>query len=700
MPPGTVLSFARRRDRIRPTTEEEEIEVRMAGRISEGVSFCEPIHTRALANHAYVAPPAEAMWTDEDVARNDERERPSLVDNKIIPSINAVSGQEILGRYVATIGSRSRDRRASGIAEVLDGTIRWMHEEAYTEHEVSLMFRNALITGYGVLHKYHDSRAGDDGDGQVLDEEVSITRMIWDSTARGQNLYDRRWHMEAVWIPEDEIPVEWMRAMESPQVGRRGGKRAYHDGLDDWFDAGAAKSPLTGAWGWGQIASGKHWNKADKEVCVVRYEWKEVEEVYRAAVPVGLEAWEQAAQTGVATLEDQEVDLTQFGPDEVGQVRDMLLAQTELRTLGRRELLELKRRVQAATGEAFEDYHSFERWKFRYAWMANGKVVEVGDIPTNAFTYMFLTCFPWVGEDFVIYYGMVDIARGGQDFRNRFLSLALSILAVSTKEGLVVEESALGAHKDSFANDLARPGGLAVVPDGFFGAKRYDKLGSPQPPSFLPDFIGLADSAVQSPFGLSAASLGNVPDPRRVSSAALGQIREAASTVMSLPFDSLKRHRQEEGNLSVAFALEYVPEKTMVDVVGAEKARWILDEQTGAPLPKDAWASGVRLKVRVGEAPVSQDDRKEIFDFLTRTGIFAQWLDQDRIPLEVAVQMIPTLQESDREKIIEHNAQKSTVAQMMQLLQQSPEVMQFMQQSPEGQQLLQQFAQPGAPAAA
>lgn len=699
MPPGTVLSFARRRDRIRPTTEEEEIEIRMAGRITEGASFCEEIHRRALLNHAYVAPPAEAMWSEEDVTRNEERERPSLVDNKIIPSINAVSGQEILGRYMATIGSRSRDRQASGIAEVLDGTVRWMHEEAFTEHEVSLMFRNALITGYGVLHKYHDHRAGDDGDGQVLDAEVQVTKMIWDSSAKGQNLHDRKWQMEAAWIPEDEIPVEWLYALGEPK--KSGRRRGYHDALDDWFDA-RAKTPLTGGWNWGQISAGRHWNKAEKEVCVVRYEWKEVEEVYRAAVPVGLEAWEEAAMTGVATLEDQEVDLSQYGPEEVVQVRDMLLAQTELRTLTRRELLETKRRIQDATGERFEDYHSFERWKYRFAWMANGRVVEVGDIPVSRFTYMFLTCFPWVGEDFVIYYGMVDIARGGQDFRNRFLSLALSILAVSTKEGLVIEESALGAHKDSFANDLARPGGLAIVPDGFFGAKRYDKLGSPQPPAFLPDFIGLADSAVQSPFGLSASSLGNVPDPRRVSSAALGQIREAASTVMSLPFDSLKRHRQEEGNLSVAFALEYVPEETMVDVVGAEKAKWILDEQ-GMPLPKEQWSNRVRLKVRVGEAPVSQDDRKEIFDFLTRTGIFAQWLDQDRIPIEVAVQMIPTLQESDREKIIQHNEMKSAVPQVAQLLQSDPTIMQYMQSTPEGQQLLalfQQQAPPGGAAAA
>jgi hypothetical protein len=681
-----VLSFKRRADRQRPSTEEQKVEVRTLARLSEGATFCGPIHERIEENNCYVAPPAGGMWKEEDRERNEARERPSLVDNKILPAINSVSGQEMMGRYVPRIFSRTRDSQSSGVAEILDATSLWVREEADTDHEVSLAFRQALIGGYGCIHKYFD-HLENDGEGQIKDREIYPGRMIWDGSAMGQNLHDRRWHMHGEWLPEDEVPLEWLEALPSA-AGRRKGRKGWGpDTLEDWHtQAGGSGS----RWPWSAIANGAHHNKAEREVFVLRHEWREREEAFRAAVPVELAKWEEAAQTGQVDLDGEIVDLTQMDEPQLLEIRDYLLAQTKIETMTRKQLSRLRERYLMLTGERFEDYASMERWRFRYAWMVNGHIVEVGDIPVGKFTYSFITCFPWPSADSTVYYGMVDLAKGGQDFRNRFLSLALAILSVSPKEGWVVEESALGPWKDEFANDIARPGGIATVPDGFFATKRSEKMAAPNFPDFLPGFIGIADQAVTAPFGLSGALMGGQADLRRVSGQAVSQIREAASTVMSLPFDSLKRQRREDGKLQIAFIVEYIPVEMIAEVAGPDKARYIPMDAMGQPLPKAEWLRAARLRVKVDEAPVTQEERKETFDFLTRTMGFQEWM--QLMPIEVLAKMIPTIQESDREAIIQHTKQKEALPQMMQLLQ-DPQIAEYVQSTPEGANLLQLFAQ-------
>lgn len=658
-------------------TETQEILTRLQRWISEGVDFCTEIHDRCEENNGYIA--GSSQWSKGDVEAQLAKGRPSMPMNRVLQSLNAVANREIMNRYTPKVYGRSRGDE--GWATVGNEFLRWQRDQAEAEHEESLAFRSMVASGYSVMHKYWDPLE-DEGNGRIVDEEVPIWSMLWDSRAAKQNLVDRRWHVCGKYISRAEAEEEY------GDVSPKARKMFKSLALDPDMDLMTKSS--AGRWPWQSVSSGTWYNRAEDELFVTEVEWRDVKTIYRAAVPVAFDQFEQFVTQPGAELpmppgeDGQPWSLTQdqyggMAEEERAQFRSQLFEQTSLELFDDHATLdEFQSRYFEVTGEDFILFAKQKRYRYRYAVVCNNVLLEEGDRPMG-FTYEFLTGFPNATREKTIFFGFVDVAKGPQDWRNTFMSLVLTRLASSPKQTLLVEEGAL-EDADEFFEQLANPRGAATVPDGFIAGNRFMVL---QPPSFPPmerELIAIADQAVNEQAGLSGIDTGQQQDLRRVSGTVVQSVKEASNTILALLFDSLRRYRKRGAKLCLKFMYEFYTPEEVARVVGEENA-------AGVPDPKN-WPDIQRMDIKIDEAPTSVTERLEFFDFLTRTGTLEKWIDQDRIPFSLVLEWFPYITESDRAAIRQHEEETN---QLKALQEEHDGLMQFLGASTEGQAQLAQF---------
>src|SRR5690606_34970862 len=137
---------------------------------------------------------------------------------------------------------------------------------------------------------------------------------------------------------------------------------------------------------------------------------------------------------------------------------------------------------------------------------SNDHVLEHGERPAG-FTYEFLTGFPHETQSGMDWFGMVDVAKGAQDFKNKFFSNMLTLYMMSPKQHMMIEEGAIG-DPDAFMNEMGKLSGVSFVPDGFIASGRYTIVEAPSFPPMLREMLQYADQAVMDVFGLSSIEMG------------------------------------------------------------------------------------------------------------------------------------------------------------------------------------------------
>ena len=652
--------------------------------ITEGADHCEADHTRVEENNGYVA---GQQWSKGDLERQKNRERPAMPLNKIMPVLNAIANREIMNRYVPKAYPRSDDD--ASWAEVANDFVAWQRDMAEAEHEETMAFRANVANGYGVVHYYWDQMANE-GDGLICEEEVPLWQMLWDPSARKQNLVDRRWHMCGKWVPVSEAEQRWGISKEN---------RSFFNSV---FDEVSMSHTMTtpNKWSWGGITGGRWVNRAEREVFIVETEWRAVKTQFKAAVPTQMD--EYAAIIGdpnavmIMGYDEQQQPLTLSGadfaalpPEDQEALKAQVMMTTEL------EVFETKDELVAFVDryvEVFDEqpiFASYDKWNTKYAIMtSNGikggeTVLEKGERPMG-YTYEFMTGFPWETKDGIRFIGFVDLAKGLQDWRNSFMSLALTRLATSPKSQLIIEEGAVD-DQDEFQDQIANPRGVTFVPNGFVAGGRFMKL---DPPSFAPierELIVLADQGVNEMGGLSGIETGAQGDLRRVSGTVVQSVKEASNTILALMFDSLRRFRKRSGRLVLSFMHHFYDAESIARIVGNEDAQFIQDP--------DEWPDASRFDIKFDEGKASVSEKMETFDFMTRTGTWQMMLDRQMLPDDVTIEMIPTLSESDKAKIRKHLEQKrqqeDQLNQLVNYLSQDPNakamIDQFFQQQQAGQ---------------
>lgn len=706
--------------------------------MSEGAQWCSPIHERCESNNKFVA--GETQWSEGDARRQQDRERPAMPMNKLIQVVNATANREIMNRYVSKVYPRSREDQ--GWADGQDEFLRWQRDMAEVEHEESMSFRSNITSGYAAIHTYYDPLE-DDGRGLIMVEEIPIWGLLWDSRARKQNITDRRWHMHGKYVSMAEAEEEYGDV--SPAAKKLFKK--LQSNKKSLFDEDVSQNAdhVPGRWGWDSIAGGRWYNRAEEELFIVESEWRDVKIRYKAAVPTDLDAYaalnsdpsaviyaqqdiasgevtfmaqppesaQQDPNTGQMFVADPQtmspiamiVEVTgdtfaQMEEEQRNEIRDQLLASTEIKYYDDvAELDAFAQYYKDVTTLDFEDYAKDKRYCFYYAVVSDGVVLETGERP-QGFTYEFLTGFPKATRAGVDFFGVVDVAKGPQDWRNTIMSLILTRLATSPKAPVILESDAV-ENLDDFLNQFANPRGPVIVPPGFINSNKMKEMPQPNFPPMERELLQMADAMVGEVAGLSGVDLGQAGDLRRISGTVVSSVKEASNTILALLFDSLRRYRKRSAKLVLRYMREFYKPDEVAEIVGPEKAKYIPEV--------DDWPDFMRFNIKIDEAPTSATERMELFDFLTRTGTLEEWQKSGVLPLEIILEWVPFISQADREKILQYRQQQQQDQQataelqaVYQYLQQNnPQELQTMQQqgviqAPQQQQ----GAPPGAQAAA
>lgn len=658
--------------------------------IAAGESWCSDIHDRAEENNSYAA--GTAMWTKEDYDRQVRREKPALVLNKVMPALNAIANREIMERYQIKVYGRDRTLEDGAYAEIGSEFIRWQRDAGGVEHEESRAFRSMVSGGYSCVHTYWDDLE-DSGRGRIMSEEIPVWWMLWDPRARKMNLSDRRWHLCGKYISKHEAFEEYG---DIPQ---------FRDKMTSVFGDDSLSIKTSTRWPWSEVAQGFWYNEADDEVFCVEAEWQDLKVNYIAAVPlymgelatlkadptyqvffdqdgnfVPMDAVAEMAPEDAAMLTPiTGAQVTQLEDQDLTMIEESILDQTqavELETL--KDLEAVRIQYMQATGQDFTGYHRNRRYVTRFAIMIGDVIVDEGERP-QGFTYEFMTGFPVSSREGMSFIGFVDLAKGPQDFRNRFMSLVLSRLATSPKASFLFEEGSI-RDLDQFLDAVANPGGAIPVPDGFLQSNRFHVLPQPTFPPLERELIGMVDQSVNEIAGLSGIDTGQQQDLRRISGNVVSQVKQASNTILALLFDSLRLYRRRQGLLVMKMmGIFYTPEE-VVRIVGNEKTE-------NVDLSGD-WGDITRFDIKIDEAPSSVTERLEMFDYLTRTGTLEAWVAQGLLPPDLVFEWFPYLSESDRIKIREFRAAND---QNVQQAQQYQSLYEFIMTLPDGETLIQEF---------
>lgn len=632
--------------------------------ISEASMFCEPEHARLEENNRYER---GFQWSDGDAQRQQEKDRPALPLNDISKNLSAVANREILDRYMPKVfGRESAD---DGVAELLDELSRWQRDMAETEHEESRAFRSTCGSGYGVMHKWWNE-AANDGHGAIVDEEVPLWTMLWDPRARKQNMVDRRYHISGKYVPVEEIIDQFgdsvsVKKKIKAMVGAGGkGNGAGPSGT----------SVSNSRWGWRDVAGGRWFISAKKELFLVEVEWLEQKPVWKVSMP---ERWDEWVGF-LATPEGSVV----YGADEAGQPLSVTTQQySQMDDEGRKALAagiladSFMKVVEdkdefSLLQEQYLEWTGFDiefskkmKEEVHFAIVTKDVILRRG-VRTTGFTYEFITGIPFEQRDGMRFYGFVDMAKGPQDFKNVLYSNLLTQYMASPKSSLIMEEGLI-ANPNQFLNDYAKVGGVMFVPDGVVGqldtrSKIVETHG------FNPmnkELLMIVESGVEGMLGLSSIESGTQGDLRRVGSKVAEQANKASSTILAIYFDSLKRYRKRWGMLNVKFLQTAYTTKDMARIVGGDVAEAIsmLDE----------WPEINRFDVKVEENPTTVSEQMDAVRMLISSGTLDKWTDgaSPKMAFTDAVDMMVTMPKSVREKIKKNSKQMDEYSSQIQQLQ-------------------------------
>ena len=651
-------------NKYKKTAPEFKILNNVNGWIREGVDHCEPKHKRSEDNNNMVR---GEQWLSGDAERQASREKPALALNSLVKVVNAVANREIMDRIVPRVYGRNKED--NGFAQVLDSACNWQRDVSETEHEETMAFRNCVTSGYGVMHKWWDP-ASMEGKGIIRDEEVPIWYMLWDSRTRKQNLVDRKWHICGKYVPIEEVEQEF------GDINKK--TRQMFKALQDTSGFEIEPEGYTGPTGslgagtWGSITSNKWITSSRREIFLVEAEWQEVEKFYKVAYPVkfdefvamatdpeGAMSLGQDPQTGEELTFSNE-EYMQMQPDEQRAFMLQQLDATEIRHFDTLADFEpFMEQFEAVVGESFEDYRKEKRYVYKYAIVSNGTVLDHGDRPMG-FTYEFLTGFPHETRETTDFFGMVDIAKAPQDFKNVFFSNLLTIYMTSPKQHLFIEEGALN-DVDRFLDEYAKVSGVSIVPDGFIASNRFKELEKPTFPPMLAELIQLTEDTVEKALGLSSVESNTQTDLRRVSGNVVQAAKQASNTLLALLFDALRRYRRRWGMLNIKFISMCYSPQDFNNIIGEELTPYIKD-MTDWP--------NMSFDIKIDESPTSVSEQMETIDFLTRTGTLDNWKNSGDLEFEDIMDLMVQIPQSTRDKILQRREERGVSTQELQQAQQ------------------------------
>ena len=456
------------------------------------------------------------QWSDEDQTKLDEEKRPAVVFNRIVRTINAVSGIEIQNRQEVRYYARNivpdsppGQPNDSGYSDVMNQATKWVRDQNGAEDEESESFQDDLICG----EVWTETRMDYDTNpqGMVIKDRIDPLTTLVDPDSRKRNYDDAKW---VAYVKD--YSVKEIRSMypelESFNTGAFWGDSvdnsgAPHDADNDWKYQNDQSSKM--------MESGK--------VAVVLYQCYKL-------VPAYIIITEQG---NVVTIDKKRYDL----------VKNVVLPQSV-------KVIKTKQRV----------YHQYI--------MVGDQFAAKYKIKCNDFT---LKCMTGIRDrNKNKWFGLVRMMKDPQRWANKWLSQIQHILNSNAKGGYFVEVGAVNNIR-KFEDQVSDPASVTVLNSG--GLAKLKEKQSPEYPQGIANLLTYAITAINDIPGVNLELLGQADRDQPIGLEVTR--KQSGITILANFFDSLRRYRKADGKILAYFIREFIADGRLIRIVGQQGANYI-----------------------------------------------------------------------------------------------------------------------------
>jgi hypothetical protein len=482
------------------------------------------------------------QWTEEDKQKLKDELRPIITFNRTQLVIDSVAGNEVNNRQ--EVRYYPRQLGDVKVADIYTAAGEYFRDGAHADDEDSDAFMDCIICGVGWTETRLDFDEQPDGD--YCHERVNPFEMVWDASARKSNLLDARRLFRV-----KDISFEDAKAM-FPDVDPLLLDAPWARAEDD---SGGKKDNRPGTNYLGDKASDP--TKRDR-VTIVHAQWKEAVEYVRiideqpdGSPPKKYDLEPEKAATIVAQAKAMGVDL------KTETVTKKIVKQVFM------------------GGDLLGEPEKTLCGKFSWCAITGKRDLNKGH-----------------------WFGIVRAMKDPQRWANKWLSQSLHILNSNAKGGVMVEEGAV-TDRRQFESSFAKPNAVSWVPNGTLASGRIQpKPQAPMPAGFM-QLLEFAVSSVRDVSGINLEMLGMAD--RDQPGVLEYQRKQSAMTVIARLFDSLRRYRKQQGELTLLLIKDYLSDGRLIRVAGDDAEQYL-------PLVR---AEGVEdYDIIVDEAPTAPNQKE------------------------------------------------------------------------------------------
>ena len=242
--------------------------------------------------------------------------------------------------------------------------------------------------------------------------------------------------------------------------------------------------------------------------------------------------------------------------------------------------------------------------RYHRAFISGAEVLSGPDpLPDGEFTLKAITGKRDRNEG--VFYGLVRPMVDPQRWANKFFSQALHILNSNAKGGLLAEEGAFADARQA-ERSWAKADSITWVQPGGLARGAIQPKVAPPMPAAIPQLMDWSVAAIRDVSGVNEELLGMAG--REQPGVLEAQRKESAYGILAAFFDSLRRYRKLQGRLLLKYINKYLPDGTLVRIVGQDGAAQYV------PMTKDP--NFDRFDVIVDDAPSGPNEKQKVFAML------------------------------------------------------------------------------------
>ena len=445
------------------------------------------------------------QWEQKQREELFRQNRPALVMNSILPTINLISGQERASRLGITYKPRGLDDdRFSQIANM---AFRYGSDQSDLIFNVSDAFQDMVVCGRGWLGCFMDFMRHDEPMGELGLRRIHPLTMFWDDNSERYDKQDANYLIWAKWVSEDVLKLHYPSAMEDIHPG-------------DWLNMAPDQI--------GEQTIDKNWrDKRMGKVRILEFWYKTPKNVAYIITQSGVQRFETVRQAKEARDTLARIAAQRFAP-----LPDM----------------EIVERVVRDTRVAHVTY-----WR----------VLRDRPSPYRHNLYPFIPLTAYSFDEKVM--GVVRSLKDPQREKNKRWSQMLHMINTMAKGGWKIPKRSVSQEQLNIWSTEAGKPGFWFEYNPMVGEPK-EIQGQNIPTSFVAlmqiaeDEIRKTSGAIQELLGLARAG--------DQSGKAIRTLQQSGATILAPLFDSLVRSNKILGQQAIELIGQYYQPEKIIDILG------------------------------------------------------------------------------------------------------------------------------------